>query len=488
MNLSAIITALGGRHAIQQLLNVGPSAISNYLTRGHLPERAKPIIYAALTKKGYQIRADDLEILAAPPATSLQPLHSDTHFGKRILLIVAGGIAAYKALETTRQLQQLGAHVTGVMTDGAKQFITPLSLAALTGEKCYDSLFSLTDEAEMGHIRLARSADLVLVVPATANFMARANAGIADDLATTILLATTAKVAMAPAMNPAMWAHAATKHNFANLRQRGVHMIGPVSGDTACGEEGEGRMCEPADIAAAAMQLITPQNIPNAKDHAKSPLAGKRIIVTSGPTIGPIDKVRFIANRSSGKQGHAIAASLARRGADVILISGPVNEPAPDQVTMVQVTTANEMLAACKAALPADIAICAAAVADWRVQSVSDQKMKKPEDPDAGMRLALCQNPDSLAHISSAPNRPKLVIGFAAETENLLQNATKKRQRKGCDWIIANQVGGDADPVFGSALNQAMLISANGVDEWPQMQKTDLAETLAAHIAAEVTR
>ena len=488
VNLSAIITALGGRHAIQQLLNVGPSAISNYLTRGHLPERAKPIIYAALTQKGYQIRADDLEILAGPPATLSQSLHHDTHSGKRILLIVAGGIAAYKDLETDRQLQQLGAHVTGVMTDSAKQFITPLSLAALTGEKCYDSLFSLTDETEMGHIRLARSADLVLVVPATANFMARANAGIADDLATTILLATTAKVAMAPAMNPAMWAHAATKHNFASLRQRGVHMIGPVSGDTACGEEGEGRMCEPADIAAAAMQLITPQNIPNAKDHAKSPLAGKRIIITSGPTIEPIDKVRFIANRSSGKQGHAIAASLASRGADVILISGPVNEPAPDQVTMVQVTTANEMLAACKAALPADIAICAAAVADWRVQSVSDQKLKKPEDPDAGMMLALCQNPDILAHISSAPNRPKLVIGFAAETENLLQNATKKRQRKGCDWIIANQVGGDADPVFGSTLNQAMLISANGVDEWPQMQKTDLAETLADHIEAEVTR
>jgi phosphopantothenoylcysteine decarboxylase/phosphopantothenate--cysteine ligase len=488
VNLSAIITALGGRHAIQQLLDVGPSAISNYMTRGHLPERVKPIIYAALTQKGYQIRADDLEILASPPATSSQSLHHDIHSGKQILLIVAGGIAAYKALETARQLQQLGAHVTGVMTDGAKQFITPLSLAALTGEKCYDSLFSLTDEAEMGHIRLARSADLVLVVPATANFMARANAGIADDLATTILLATTAKVAMAPAMNPAMWAHAATKHNFTSLRQRGVHMIGPVSGDTACGEEGEGRMCEPADIAAAAMQLITPQNIPNAKDHAKSPLAGKRIIITSGPTIEPIDKVRFIANRSSGKQGHAIAATLASRGADVILISGPVNELTPDQVTIVQVTTANEMLAACKAALPADIAICAAAVADWRVQSVSDQKLKKQEDPDAGMMLALCQNPDILAHISSAPNRPKLVIGFAAETENLLQNATKKRQRKGCDWIIANQVGGDADPVFGSTLNQVMLISANGVDEWPQMQKTDLAETLADHIEAELTR
>ena len=356
MNFSAIITALGGRHAIQQLLNVGPSAISNYLTRGHLPERAKPIIYAALTQKGYQIRADDLEILAGPPATSSQPLHHDTHSGKRILLIVAGGIAAYKALETARQLQQLGAHVTGVMTDGAKHFITPLSLAALTGEKCYDSLFSLTDEATMGHIRFARSSDLVPVVPATANFMARANAGIADDLATTILLATTAKVAMAPAMNPAMWVHAATKHNFASLRQRGVHMIGPVSGDTACGEEGEGRMCEPADIAAAAIQLITPPNMTNAKDIAnpkdydKSPLAGKRIIVTSGPTIEPIDKVRFIANRSSGKQGHALAAALAKRGPDVLLLSGPDNEPTPDPVNMAQVTTATAMPAACQAA------------------------------------------------------------------------------------------------------------------------------------------
>ena len=494
MNLSAIITALGGRHAIQQLLNVGPSAISNYVTRGHLPERAKPIIYAALTQKGYQVRADDLEILAGPPATSAQAQNNVAHFGKRVLLIVAGGIAAYKALETARQLQQLGAHVTGVMTDGAKQFITPLSLAALTGEKCYDSLFSLTDEAEMGHIRLARSADLVLVVPATANFMARANAGIADDLATTILLATTAKVAMAPAMNPAMWSHAATQHNIASLRQRGVQMIGPVSGDTACGEEGEGRMCEPAVIAAAVMQLIAPQNMIKAqdmikaKDHGNSPLAGKRVIVTSGPTIEPIDKVRFIANRSSGKQGHAIAGALAKRGADVTLISGPVNEPTPDLVTIVHVTTADDMLAACKSALPADIAICAAAVADWRVKSVSDQKLKKPEDPNADMTLALCQNPDILAHISTAPNRPRLVIGFAAETENLLQNATKKRQRKGCDWMIANQVGGDADPVFGSPLNQAMLLTATGVEEWPQMQKTDLAKTLVDHIEAEFAK
>ena len=486
MNLSAIITALGGRQAVQQLLDVGPSAISNYLTRGQLPQRAKPIIYAALTAKGYQIRADDLEILASPPATQPLAAEAANHFGPRILLIISGGIAAYKALETARQLQQLGAHVTGVMTDSAKQFITPLSLAALTGEKCYDSLFSLTDEAEMGHIRLARSADLVLVVPATANFMARANAGIADDLATTILLATTARVAMAPAMNPAMWAHPATQSNIASLSHRGVYMIGPVSGDTACGEDGEGRMCEPPDIAAAAMRLITPKDrIKPAMISGTRPLAGKRALVTSGPTIEPIDKVRFIANRSSGKQGHAIAAALARRGADVVLISGPVTEPAPVHVTLINVTTAAEMLAACTAALPADIAICAAAVADWRVKTAPDKKMKKPVDPDAGMTLELCQNPDILASLCAAPNRPKLVIGFAAETENLLQNATAKRQRKGCDWIIANQVGGDDDPVFGSLVNQAMLLREAGVDDWPKMQKTDLAEKLVDHIEAE---
>ena len=270
MNLSAIITALGGRSSLQQLLNVGPSAISNYMTRGHLPNRVKPIIYAALTAKGYRVRADDLEILAPPSKLSFSEMI--TNSGPRILLIISGGIAAYKALETVRQLQKRGAHVSGVMTESAKQFITPLSLAALTGEKCYDNLFSLTDEAEMGHIQLARSADLVLVAPATANFMARANAGIADDLATTILLATTAKVVMAPAMNPAMWTHPATKNNFASLAQRGVHMIGPDSGDTACGEEGDGRMCEPSHIADVAMTLV--RTLPT--NHLSDNIASKK--------------------------------------------------------------------------------------------------------------------------------------------------------------------------------------------------------------------
>jgi phosphopantothenoylcysteine decarboxylase/phosphopantothenate--cysteine ligase len=299
---------------------------------------------------------------------------------------------------------------------------------------------------------------------------------------------------MAPAMNPAMWAHPATQSNFASLRQRGVEMIGPVSGDTACGEEGEGRMCEPAMIAAAAMRLL-PANAARDDSGAISgtisgagtsrPLSGKHILITSGPTIEPIDKVRFIANRSSGKQGHAIAAALAKRGAVVTLISGPVTEPAPANVSLVNVTTADQMLAACTAALPADIAICAAAVADWRVKTAADQKLKKPENPDAGMTLELCQNPDILAILSTAPNRPKLVIGFAAETENLLENAAAKRRRKGCDWIIANQVGGSDDPVFGSALNQAMLLTSDRVEEWPRMQKTELAEKLADQIEAE---
>jgi phosphopantothenoylcysteine decarboxylase/phosphopantothenate--cysteine ligase len=473
VNLPALITALGGRHTIQQLLNVGPSAISNYLTRGQLPERAKPIIYNALAAKGYKLRADDLEILATPTAGDAS--HAVT--GPHILLIVAGGIAAYKALETARQLMQSGARVTGVMTESAKEFITPLSIAALTGEKCYDNLFSLTDEAEMGHINLARAADLVLVVPATANIMARAANGLADDLATTILLATTAPIAMAPAMNPAMWANPATQGNFTSLRQRGVHMIGPASGDTACGEEGEGRMSEPAEITSAALMIARPR--------CSSKLAGKHILVTSGPTIEPIDSVRFIANHSSGKQGHAIAAALAARGAVVTLISGPVNEPVPAHVNLVKVQTAAQMLAACTAALPADIAICAAAVADWRVQKPSQSKVKKPDDPKASLTLTLCQNPDILATLSTAQNRPKLVIGFAAETDNLKKNAVAKLARKGCDWIIANQVASGDDPVFGGALNRVMVVTGNDIETWPRMLKSEIAERLANKIEAE---
>ena len=426
VDLTAIMTALGGRQAMQDVLGVGASAISNYVARGSVPTHVRSKLYNALTARGYQVRLDDLSILYGP--------HEATSQIKKpmVLLIIGGGIAAYKALETARRMQQLGLNVTGVMTKSAAQFITPLSVAALTNQKCYDDLFSLTDEAEMGHIRLARSADLVLVMPATANLMARAACGLADDLATTILLATTAPILMAPAMNPAMWAHPATIANQAILRQRGIHMIGPTEGDTACGEIGSGRMSEPADIAATAFELAVkrPQS-----------LAGKAAIVTAGPTVEPIDSVRFIANHSSGKQGYAVAAALAARGASVTLISGPVALPVPPQIQLVSVQTARDMQAAVNAALPVDIAICAAAVADWRVAMTRHAKLKKPDHrTDTHMQLSLIENPDILA--TMAPRVSKgLVIGFAAETENVEQNATEKMHRKGCDMIVANRVG-----------------------------------------------
>ena len=474
VDLTAIMTALGGRQALQDLLGVGASAISNYVARGTVPTHVRSKLYGALTARGYQVRLDDLAILCAPDAPATAPAKP------MVLLIIGGGIAAYKALETARQMQRLGLDVTGVMTKSAAQFITPLSVAALTNQKCYDDLFSLTDEAEMGHIRLARSADLVLVMPATANLMARAAAGLADDLATTILLATTAPVLMAPAMNPAMWTHPATSANLTILQQRGVHMIGPTEGDTACGEIGSGRMSEPADIAAAAYQLAV-----------KRPrlLAGKTAIVTAGPTVEPIDSVRFIANHSSGKQGYAVAAALAAHGAAVTLISGPVNLPPPAQVNRISVQTAEQMLAATQAALPADIAVCAAAVADWRVAGSRHAKLKKPDRGTAEpMQLSLCENPDILASIAQSDQRPELVIGFAAETEDLQENAVAKRQRKQCDWIIANQVSGEADPVFGSDMNHIMLIGETAVENWPRMLKTELADRLAERIAEELSK
>ena len=471
VDLTAIMTALGGRQAMQDVLGVGASAISNYVARGSVPTHVRSKLYNALTARGYQVRLDDLSIICGPDAATspaAKPM---------ILLIIGGGIAAYKALETARQMQRLGLDVTGVMTKSAGQFITPLSVAALTNQKCYDDLFSLTDEAEMGHIRLARSADLVLVMPATANLMARAASGLADDLATNILLATTAPILMAPAMNPAMWAHPATVANLEVLRQRGVHMIGPTDGNTACGEIGSGRMSEPADIAAAAFELAVkrPQT-----------LAGKTAIVTAGPTVEPIDSVRFIANHSSGKQGYAIAASLAARGASVTLISGPVTLPAPAGVKRVLVQTAAQMQAAVNAALPADIAICAAAVADWRVAESRHAKLKKPDHQNAeGIQLTLIENPDILASLGQSDQRPTLLIGFAAETEDVLENATAKRSRKQCDWMIANQVGAADDPVFGSDQNHIMLISETAVETWPRMLKTELADKLAERITME---
>lgn len=474
-DLSTLITALGGRQALQDLLGVGPSAISNYLAKGALPQRAHGPVCAALRARGYQI---DPASLAITGEMAMPALVGAGGARKRVLMIVGGGIAAYKALEVARRLQDHDVTVTGVMTGGAQKFVTPLSLSALTGEKVYSDLFSLTDEAEMGHIRLAREADLVLVVPATANLLARAANGLADDLAATILLATMAPVLMAPAMNHAMWGHPATQDNLARLRSRGIETVGPADGNMACGEEGTGRLAEVPEIVEAVLARLADE-----PDGRPGALTGRHAIVTSGPTVEPIDPVRFIANRSSGRQGHAIAAELARQGARVTLVSGPVTLPPPPAVTLVEVETAQQMLAACEAALPADLAVCAAAVADWRVKDARTAKLKKTESGPPPLELA--ENPDILRHLSRHESRPRLVVGFAAETNDLHENAAAKLARKGCDWIVANDVGGRAgDNLFGSENNSATLLTGNNTEEWPHMPKAEIATRLVARIGA----
>lgn len=391
--------------------------------------------------------------------------------GKRILLIVSGGIAAYKSLELIRRLRERGAAVRCVLTRGGAQFVTPLSLAALSEDKVYTDLFSLTDEAEMGHIQLSRDADLLLVVPASADILAKMAQGLADDLATTALLATDKDVMVAPAMNVRMWTHAATQANLATLRERGVHFVGPTEGDMACGEFGPGRMAEPNEIADAVSDFF--------EDSA--PLSGRRALVTSGPTHEPIDPVRYIANRSSGRQGHAIAAALARRGAKTTLVSGPTSLPDPAGVETVHVESARDMLAACERALPADVAVCAAAVADWRVASEATEKLKK--NGSGVPTLEMAENPDILATLAAAANtRPSLVIGFAAETENVIEHARAKRTKKGCDWILANDVSPETG-TFGGADNTIHLVSADGVEVWPRMSKADVADRLAERIS-----
>ena len=392
--------------------------------------------------------------------------------GKRLLLIVSGGIAAYKSLELIRRLRERGASVRCVLTAGGAQFVTPLSLAALSEEKVHGELFSLTDEAEMGHIQLSRSADLLVVAPASADILAKMAHGLADDLASTVLLATDTPVLVAPAMNVRMWQHAATRANLALLEQRGVHRVGPNEGDMACGEYGPGRMAEPDEIVAAIAGLL---------DGAGGRLAGRRAIVTSGPTHEPIDPVRYIANRSSGKQGHAIAAALARLGAETRLVTGPTAEPDPPGVAVSHVVTARDMLAACEAGLPADIAVCAAAVADWRVATEAEQKVKKRgKAPPA---LSLVENPDILATLSVAGNRrPALVVGFAAETESVVKHAKAKLARKGCDWIVANDVSAGTG-TFGGDANTVHLVRGDGVEDWPAMSKQAVGDRLAAAIA-----
>ncbi|PKR54722.1 bifunctional phosphopantothenoylcysteine decarboxylase/phosphopantothenate--cysteine ligase CoaBC [Thalassospira marina] len=398
--------------------------------------------------------------------------------GKNILLIISGGIAAYKVLEVIRRLRDQGASIRAILTKGGAEFVTPLSVAALTENKVYQDLFSLTDESEMGHIRLSREADLVLVAPASADILAKMAAGMANDLATTALLATNKPVLVAPTMNVEMWNNPATQANIATLESRGILRIGPAGGDLACGETGTGRLAEPAEIIAAVQDFFARQDGPK-------PLAGKKAVVTSGPTHEPIDPVRYIANRSSGKQGHAIAAELARAGADVTLVSGPVNLPDPVGVNVVRVETARDMLASVQAQMPADIAIFAAAVADWRVKDQAGQKIKKTGDGALPV-LQFAENPDILATISqSSPARPALVVGFAAETENVVEHARVKRARKGCDWILANNVAPDTG-TFGGEDNEIHLIAGNDAtsDEvWPRQSKVAVARTLVARIA-----
>jgi phosphopantothenoylcysteine decarboxylase/phosphopantothenate--cysteine ligase len=391
---------------------------------------------------------------------------------QRVLLIVGGGIAAYKALELTRLLRKAGVGVRPILTQAGAQFVTPLSLSALAEDKVYSELFSLTDEAEMGHIELSRSADLVVVAPATADLMAKAANGLANDLASTTLLATDKPVLMAPAMNVRMWEHAATRRNLATLTADGVRFVGPDEGAMACGEYGPGRMAEPPAIFEAIMGLL---------GGGARPLAGKRAIVTAGPTAEAIDPVRLLTNRSSGKQGYAIAASLAALGAEVTLVSGPTALPTPAGLVRVDVESAREMLAACEAALPADIAVCVAAVADWRPENPGERKIKK--DGAAAPTISLVENPDILASLSKDTRRPRLVVGFAAETHDVEALAMAKLKRKGCDWIVANDVS--IEGTMGGDDNAVAIVSAGGIERWERMAKGAVAHRLAARIAEE---
>jgi len=397
--------------------------------------------------------------------------------GKSILLIIGGGISAYKTLDLVRRLAERGVKARAILTQAGAEFVTPLSLSALTGEKVFSDLFSLTDEAEMGHIELSRSADLVVVAPATADLMAKMANGLANDLASTTLLATDKRVLMAPAMNVRMWESPSVKRNRERLEKDGVLFAGPNDGEMACGEFGTGRMAEPLEIVAAIEQaLAVPQ------ENNKGPLTGVTALVTAGPTREPVDPVRFMANHSSGKQGYAIADALARAGAQTILISGPVTLAPPQGVKLQRVTTAREMLAACEAALPADVLVMAAAVADWRPDIAANSKIKKSVDRVVPL-IKLVENPDILATIAQSAQRPRLLIGFAAETDDVVQNAIAKRLRKGADWIIANDVSGD---VMGGDRNRIHLISETGTEDWPDMTKSEVGTQLAARIAQKL--
>jgi phosphopantothenoylcysteine decarboxylase/phosphopantothenate--cysteine ligase len=414
--------------------------------------------------------------LINPPNPPAQPVKQQVRTAaaaqKRVLLIIGGGIAAYKSLDLIRRLQGRGARVRCILTAAAAHFVTPLAAGALAGERAYTDLFDAQSEFDVGHIRMARDTDLIVVAPATADLIAKMASGQADDLATAVLLATDKPILLAPAMNPHMWTAKATQRNLARLRADSVQFIGPNAGEMAeRGEAGLGRMAEPLEIAAAADAMLRSEGL----------LAGKRVLVTSGPTSEPLDPVRVLANRSSGKQGHAIAAAAAAAGADVTLVSGPVNLPDPPGVSVVHVETAREMLAAVEKALPADIAVFAAAVADWRPQQASQSKIKKQGRPPT---IELVENPDILATIAHRKSRrPPLVVGFAAETDNVIANAKAKLARKGCDWIVANDVS-PATGIMGGDSNTVHLVTADAVEDWPPQSKEDVARALIARIAA----
>ena len=393
---------------------------------------------------------------------------------KKILLIIGGGIAAFRSLDLMRRLRERGASVTPVLTPAAEHFVTPLSVSALAASKVYRDLFDLTDEAEMGHIELSRAADLIVVCPATANLMARMAQGLADDLATTLLLATDTPVMIVPAMNVRMWQHPATQRNLATLTGDGIAVVGPVNGAMACGEFGPGRLTEVPDIIGAIDAHFS-----------DGPLKGRHVLVTSGPTHEPIDPVRYIANRSSGTQGTAIAAALRDLGARVTFVTGPADTSPPAGIDVVRVETAQQMLNAVTAALPADVAVMAAAVADWRVENAGDRKMKKDGSATAPA-LTFAENPDILATVSKAATRPKLVVGFAAETDDVIANATAKRLRKGCDWIVANDVS-PGTGIMGGTENAVTLITDIGAEDWPRLTKIETARRLADRIARHLT-
>ena len=397
-----------------------------------------------------------------------------TNGARSILLIIGGGIAAYKSLELIRELARRGITSRAILTKAGAEFITPLSVSSLTGEKCYTELFDLTDEAEMGHIELSRSADLLVVAPATADLMAKAANGVANDLASTALMATDKPVLFAPAMNVRMWDHPATRRNLKTLREDGALMVGPNEGDMACGEYGPGRMAEPLEIADAVEAYFS--------KSADGPLTGKRILITAGPTHEPLDPVRYIANRSSGKQGYAIAAALRNLGADVTLVTGPTSISIPAGIDVVRVETARQMMEASASALPADCAICCAAVADYRPAIETEHKIKKERGGLTSSPGA--ENPDSLKTVSRMEEgRPPLVVGFAAETDDILCNAEAKRKRKGCDWIVANDVSPGANNPMGGERNAIILITEEGDETWPEMPKDEVARRLALRIA-----